>query len=475
MMESQLNSTDYEFNISNVPMLKTKRKTKLWKQAWKSIKKFDFFKWLIVFGSFLVYFIADGVSLSFGIFSREFIDHFKQDHNQSLIFLTNSLIQAVPLFLSPLVCFLIDKFSCRPIAFVGSTLLASSLILARFLVKDLLSLNLIMGIMTSFGLSMVYIPAYLIISFHFDKHRALATGLAVSGSGLGVFVLSRLAEKLIENYGWMDMCFLFGAISSHTFISACLFRSNEDSVLEKSKLEQEAENKIVNQIVSKNNQNFYFRFKFFLNEIRRIYKEKKFLIINLSYFILSFVVVAPFNFLPSQIKFREIDDPESFSISLMGISTLAGQIIIGFLSDIYRPYNWLIYSVCIMLAGVSTCFLPLLTNIRFIYFYSIIFGFTTSVNYVLQSTLVIESLGLANLTLAFGCLQLCQGFSTLVGSPFLGWVKDYTNSYDLVFYISGSVMTFAGLVLALWPLTEVNKKRKIKTNNFKTGPEFQNY
>ena len=84
--------------------------------------------------------------------------------------------------------------------------------------------------------------------------------------------------------------------------------------------------------------------------------------------------------------------------------------------------------------------------------YSIVFGFMTSANYVLQSSLVIESLGLANLTLAFGCIQLCQAFSTLLGTPLLGWVKDYTQNYNNTFFISGLFMISSGLILMTWPI-----------------------
>lgn len=62
-------------------------------------------KVLIVFGSFIVYFVADGVSLSSGILIRESIKHFQASATQSS--LTASLLQSVPLFLSPFVCILI--------------------------------------------------------------------------------------------------------------------------------------------------------------------------------------------------------------------------------------------------------------------------------------------------------------------------------------------------------------------------------
>jgi MFS transporter, MCT family, solute carrier family 16 (monocarboxylic acid transporters), member 12 len=434
-------------------------------------QKHTVFRWLIVLGSFLVYFIADGVSLSFGIFTREFIDYFNKSDKQSYVFVTTGLLQACPLFLSPLICYLIERIECRPVALIGSCLLVLSFILTRFFVNSLLMLNITIGLMTSCGLAMIYIPAYLIISFHFDKRRALATGIAVSGSGLGLFVLSPLLEYFIAQYGWMDACFLFGAISSHTFISACLFRSaerlsseknvkledqnksNSIPMLSKEEEEEEEEDNNNKRIKVKENSSEEKKHKpkRLLEEIRLIYQNKRFLIINLCYFILSSVIVTPHNFLPSYIKFIKIHDPSSISISLLGIFSLIGQIVIGLVSDIWRPYSWLIFSLCIMTAGFLTILLPLLTSLYMIYIYSMIFGFTTSVNYVLQSSLVIESLGMENFPIAFGWLQVCQGFSTLIGIPMLGWVKDETKSYDLTFYISGGLLVTAALVILAWP------------------------
>lgn len=49
---------------------------------------------------------------------------------------------------------------------------------------------------------MVYVSAVLIPGFYFDKWRALATGIAVCGSGIGTFVLAPLNAILVENHGW---------------------------------------------------------------------------------------------------------------------------------------------------------------------------------------------------------------------------------------------------------------------------------
>jgi MFS family permease len=272
----------------------------------------------------------------------------------------------------------------------------------------------------------------------------------------------------------MNACFLLGAISAHTFISFCFFQEPHVSSTKNEENKVNGQNKNEIKELSTKNENLSkkstedtkdHRFYNILNDLKNIYSTKNFLIVNLSYFILSFAIAAPYNFLPSHIKLTKLEDPSSRSISLIGISSLVGQIAIGILSDFYRSKNWLIYAICVIIAGLATCILPFLTEIYLIYIYSVVFGLTTSVNYVLQSTLVIESLGLANLTLAFGCVQLVQGFSRLFGAPVLGWIKDYTTNYIASFVTSGVIILLSGFVLLFWPLKHNGKNKNRKKNS----------
>ena len=42
---------------------------------------------------------------------------------------------------------------------------------------------------TGFGFGLMYLPAMIICGFYFEKRRAFATGVAVCGSGIGMFIL----------------------------------------------------------------------------------------------------------------------------------------------------------------------------------------------------------------------------------------------------------------------------------------------
>lgn len=45
-------------------------------------------------------------------------------------------------------------------------------------------------------------PAVLTVGFYFEKWRALATGLALCGSGVGTFAMAPITEKLSGTIGW---------------------------------------------------------------------------------------------------------------------------------------------------------------------------------------------------------------------------------------------------------------------------------
>jgi len=48
----------------------------------------------------------------------------------------------------------------------------------------------------------MYLPSVVMVGFYFDKNRAMATGIAVCGSGIGTFILAPIVNLLVSEYGW---------------------------------------------------------------------------------------------------------------------------------------------------------------------------------------------------------------------------------------------------------------------------------
>lgn len=51
-----------------------------------------------------------------------------------------------------------------------------------------------------FGL--IYLPSIVSVGYYFTSKRALATGIAVCGSGMGAFSFAPMVSWLLETYNW---------------------------------------------------------------------------------------------------------------------------------------------------------------------------------------------------------------------------------------------------------------------------------
>lgn len=70
----------------------------------------------------------------------------------------------------------------------------------------------------------MYLPAIVMVGYYFDKRRALATGIAVCGSGIGSFVFSPLNDFLLSVFDWKGAMWIISALSLHGIVFASLFR-----------------------------------------------------------------------------------------------------------------------------------------------------------------------------------------------------------------------------------------------------------
>eukprot|EP01036_Dinobryon_divergens_P032041 gene32041-41551_t len=94
-----------------------------------------------------------------------------------------------------------DEFGNGIIVFIGGLFISSGYFISSYSTA-LWQLYLTHGFLVGCGYSLSFIAGVGVIGQWFSARRGLATGLAVSGSGLGQFVMSVTTQKLIENCGW---------------------------------------------------------------------------------------------------------------------------------------------------------------------------------------------------------------------------------------------------------------------------------
>lgn len=88
---------------------------------------------------------------------------------------------------------------------------------------------------TGIGGGLSTTPGIIIVSLYFDKHRALANGICVSGTAAGSFVFPMLIEHLCANFGFHGTILILGGCMLHVCASAALYRpvdDNDDAFIE---------------------------------------------------------------------------------------------------------------------------------------------------------------------------------------------------------------------------------------------------
>lgn len=194
--------------------------------------------WWVVFASFMIHIVADGITYSFGIFLVALIDEFNADRGYAS--LIPSILVGITLGSGPIASSFVNKYGCRTVTILGAIIAAGGLALSMF-ATSITYLFFSVGVCTGFGFGLIYLPAIVSVSMYFEKKRAFATGIAVCGSGLGTFIMAPVTEGLITALDWEYAILVTGGLVLSCCAFGCLMRPLESSQAKKEELSDEEE------------------------------------------------------------------------------------------------------------------------------------------------------------------------------------------------------------------------------------------
>ncbi|XP_037945417.1 uncharacterized protein LOC119685961 [Teleopsis dalmanni] len=177
--------------------------------------------WVVMIASFLCCTVVDGIVFCSGLIQDYILKDF--DVSKGYVAFVSSLLSGCYLMAGPFVSALANRFGFRPVTIAGSLFAAFCFGLSYY-ATSVEYLFLTYGVLGGIGFCMVYIPSVVIIGFYFEKWRALATGVALCGSGVGTFIFAPLTNSLLENYGWKNTLAIQGCIIVSCAIFGIAFR-----------------------------------------------------------------------------------------------------------------------------------------------------------------------------------------------------------------------------------------------------------
>lgn len=195
-------------------------------------------------------------------------------------------------------------------------------------------------------------------------------------------------------------------------------------------------------------------------------KSPSFLILAFGGFFTMMGFYVPFMFLVDRAVMN--NTPEEVAIWMVasiGIANTIGRVLCGIVSSLPGVNALFVTNVALTIGGIATMFSGYFPSTECQFAYCIIFGLSISCFASLRSIIVVDLLGLENLTNAFGLLLLFQGVAAIIGSPLAGRFMEYTGSHDASFYLSGGVLLTSAIMC--YPLNWINKIEKAKNEQQK--------
>lgn len=130
--------------------------------------------------------VVDGLANAFGSFMASYEKEFKE--SKALTSFIGALLIGCTLLCGPFAGGLLNRYNARVVVIMGAALSALGFFVSTFspnIIFYLIFYSFVGGV----GFGFIYLPGIVVVSQYFESKRALATGIAVAGSGFGTFLM----------------------------------------------------------------------------------------------------------------------------------------------------------------------------------------------------------------------------------------------------------------------------------------------
>ncbi|KAJ1368771.1 hypothetical protein KIN20_030048 [Parelaphostrongylus tenuis] len=180
--------------------------------------------WMIVLAAFFSNLIVDGVCTSFTEFKSSYSQHFQA--SDAATALIGSLLIGVYLLVGPIVGGLVNKYGARKVVICGAFISGTAFVIS-VASPNIYAFMFIYGVLGGVGFGMIYLPAIVVVGYYFESKRAIATGIAVAGSGVGTMVMPFFTEYCVATVGWKYTVWIMAAMVLLCALFGILYRPLE--------------------------------------------------------------------------------------------------------------------------------------------------------------------------------------------------------------------------------------------------------
>ncbi|KAG0304279.1 hypothetical protein BGZ98_005736 [Dissophora globulifera] len=412
--------------------------------------------WVVIIAAFVTQMISMGTCNIYGVFQNYYLTNTFEGRATTfqLSWIGSLAVMALDIA-GPFTGSICDYFGHRKAAMVGVVIMALSLVAAAY-ATEVWQLYLSQGLLYGLGSSLTYFAGMSLPSQWFTKNRGLATGIAISGGGVGGLWMSPIVSNLLNTKGlrWTLLAIAIG----HVVLlgpAVMLFKARNESGRQRAKrilrsgyregesAEQEKQRKFVDF---------------------SIMKDKRFCLLFVAGIFVVCGYFTPFYFISSYAQQHGAStSTAALMVGLMNGASAVGRIIMGMVSDKIGSINALFISTS---AATLTLLLvwSFAKTIPVMFLFSILYGLCCGA--YLSSTVSVSGAicGQSRLATVAGIIYAGMAVGSLIGSPVSGAILDsvgHKTNYTGVILWSGFVMMVGSLILFCLKYA-TNKKMFVK-------------
>ncbi|XP_071165308.1 monocarboxylate transporter 4-like [Mytilus edulis] len=390
--------------------------------------------WIVVFGGFIVYMVFCGFNSAIGLIYIEITENWGvAKENLQWI---GSLQVGIAFLMGPFVSSVSSSISARRIVIVGGCLQFVGYLLSAF-VSSVNLLYVTLGIVVGIGNGLTITCSLLILNEFFDTKLPLATGIVISGGGIGNIIFSPLIDLCLKNYGYQGTLMISAAIALHVQITAVTFSQKRP--------EQ-------GQVLSLRKQ---------ISEMMDIdlLKTPAFTCSIISNILSSMGFYIPFAFLPNSAAHYGIDGISiPWLISIIGCSSSFGRPFFGWMAVTFYRQKIVLYSFMLTVCGLSILMMQIWRKFYLLAIACALFGMTSGGTVCLSTSILPDIVLSQSLCNSVGITLLCQGLGSIIGTPVAGGLIEMVR-IDGIIYMYGGI-TFLCAAMAMIPVIYITTSEK---------------
>ena len=380
--------------------------------------------WFVVVGTFLILTMGFGSAYSFGTFFTPLQDQFGA--SRAAVSAAFSLAILTLFSVGPLTGTLADRLGARVLVAGGTALVGCGLILASQ-AQALWQVQAAFAVCIGGGVGMAYVPAVGSVQKWFDRRRGLASGIAVSGIGVGTLIVPPVGALLIVQLDWRPAFLVIGAVVLAAGGAAGLLVRNPSGGNAGVDSTQAAMQGV---------------------PLGDAIRSRPFVLLLTGFLLASLGQFTPIAHLVPYAEDRGIS-PQSAAtlLSLLGVGSAVGRFAIGAGAD--RIGRWRALGLSFGGVGLG-CLLWLVSDgMLGLGAFAVLVGLFWGGSVALAPSVMADYFGTRSVSGIIGVLYAGVGLGALVGPVMAGWVFDLWESYAIaIAYSIIAPILAAGSVLS---------------------------